>query len=63
MRQYCTKCRLHVALSQIEKEDKHTEIHHLNDKLDKNQLLICRIQEEKETLQRDHERLAEKYER
>ena len=51
------------SLFQIEKEDKNSEIEHLKDKLDKNELLVCRLQEEKETLQREHERLAEKYER
>lgn len=48
---------------QLEKEDKASELEHLRDKLEKNQLLIARLQEEKETAHRESERLLEKYDR
>ena len=48
---------------QIEKEDKSSEMEHLREKLEKNQLLISRLQEEKETAHRENERLLEKYDR
>ena len=48
---------------QIEKEDRSSELDHLREKLEKNQLLISRLQEEKETAHRENERLLEKYDR
>lgn len=54
---------LHFFYLQIEKDDLLTEIEILKEKLEKNQIILQKALEDKETANKEFERMLEKYDR